>query len=270
MGKNSGVPWTDHSWSPWYGGCSPRGPECAECYARREMKRYGKDPEVLTRSSRATFRGPLRWHEPALVFVCPWSDFFLPEADAWRPEVWAIMRDTPHLRYIIPTKRPELIPDRLPPDWGAGYPNVCLLVSAGTYESARRFIPPLLEIPAACRGLSAEPLLEWLPLAMDTWTVRDGFTPGWLKSEHSPNGLEWLIIGAESRGNGPGRPCPLEAVERLVARADDHGLPVFVKQLHIDGRLSKDPEDWPAHLRRQEFPAFLALPARASGAGKGG
>ncbi len=59
MGKNSGVPWTDHSWSPWYGGCSPRGPECANCYARWDMKRYGKDPDVLTLAGRATFRGPL-------------------------------------------------------------------------------------------------------------------------------------------------------------------------------------------------------------------
>ncbi len=254
MGKNSGVPWTDHSWSPWYGGCSPRGPECANCYAKRDMKRYGKDPEVLTLAGRATFRGPLRWREPGLlVFVCPWSDFFLPGADEWRPEVWAIMRDTPHLRYIIPTKRPELIPDRLPPDWGAGYPNVCLLVSAGTQGSADRFIPGLLTLPAACRGLSAEPLLEGMDIRdwLDCWHESGG-PAGWVPGPS----LAWLIVGAESRGCYPGRYCDPGWVEGLVAQADAAGVPVFVKQLHVNGRLSKDPADWPAHLRRQEFPAW--------------
>lgn len=252
MGKNSGVEWTEHSWGPWYGGCSPRGPECADCYAKRDMKRYGRDPEVLTRS-KTRFGAPLTWWEPATIFVCPWSDFFLEEADPWRPAAWDIIRETLQHVYIIPTKRPELIADRLPPDWGChGYPNVALLVSAGTQESADRFIPELLRIPARWRGVSAEPLLESVNLLKneksgildEDW---DG-SPTWLEM------LDWLVIGAETRGAAPGRPCNLYWVRSLIEQATVGNIPVFVKKLHIEGRLSKDPAEWPAWARRREIP----------------
>ena len=50
----------------------------------RDKARYGQDPATVIRSSTATFNSPLRWKEPARVFVCSWSDFFIEDADEWR------------------------------------------------------------------------------------------------------------------------------------------------------------------------------------------
>lgn len=35
-------------------------------------------------------------------------------------KLWDVTRGTPHLTYLILTKRPELISKRLPADWGSG------------------------------------------------------------------------------------------------------------------------------------------------------
>jgi protein gp37 len=64
--------------------------------------------------------------------------------------------------------------------------------------------------------------------------------------------LDWVIVGCES---GPGRrPCSLDDVRFVVDDCRVAGIPVFVKQLEIDGRIEKDPARWPEDLRIQEFP----------------
>ncbi|MFP3944330.1 MAG: DUF5131 family protein, partial [Alphaproteobacteria bacterium] len=81
----------------------------------------------------------------------------------------AVIRDTPHLIWILVSKRPENYERYLPSDWGEGYPNVWMLVSVEDQPSADHRIPILLDTPAALRGASAEPLLAgvnfapWLP-----------------------------------------------------------------------------------------------------------
>ena len=64
-----------------------------------------------------------------------------------------------------------------------------------------------------------------------------------------------MIIGCES---GPKRrPCKIEWVRDLVRQCDAAGVKVFVKQLDIDGKVNKNPEEWPEDLRRQEYPNVL-------------
>jgi protein gp37 len=94
------------------------------------------------------------------VFTDSLSDFFLPAADKLRPEIWNIIKMTPHCIYMILSKRPELIAKRLPPDWP--YPNVWLGVSSGCRQTLNK-MDSLREIvihPSAVLFLSAEPLLE--------------------------------------------------------------------------------------------------------------
>lgn len=49
------------------------------------------------------------------------SDFFHEGADQWRSEAWQVIRDCPNLDWLILTKRPEFVPERLPQDWNDGY-----------------------------------------------------------------------------------------------------------------------------------------------------
>ena len=256
MGKDSAISWTDHTYNPWYGGCTPRGPECRECYAKRDMRRYGKDPEVLTRAKPTTFRNPLKWKDPAKIFVCSWSDFFLESVPpTWRWDAWDIMRQAPQHTYIIPTKRPENILEALPFNW-EDCRNVWLLISAGTQASLDKRWSQFAEIPAAVKGVSIEPMLE--PLEMD-----------YHLHQMVPS-KSWIILGGES-ADGPrsARPFPVDGAMNVVEAAYD--IPVFVKQMGThwayhtvvqDGKTAYQLGDrkgvrmewWPEELRVQEFP----------------
>lgn len=286
MGETSKIEWTDDTWNPWRG-CTKVSPGCDHCYMFSEQRRYGKDPEVVTRCSPQTFNSPLRWHkklaegERRLVFTCSWSDFFHKDADEWRDEAWDIIRRTPQLTYQILTKRPALIASRLPEDWGAGYPNVWLVTSAENQEQADRRIPVLLEVPAVVHGVSAEPMLE--PIDFARWmpthaTDEHGECPHWCPAcgptEPVPR-LDWIIVGGES-GAGA-RPFDLGWARQTIQQCREAGVACFVKQLGAwpvmwplmgqgpsayanrcalgcaHGKCG-DPSEWPEDLRVREMP----------------
>src|ERR1700720_268317 len=96
----------------------------------------------IFRTSENLWKNPLRWEKKAAargkavrVFTCSESDFFHQGADVWRDEAWEIIKNTPHLLYQILTKRPGRIASHLPADWGNGYKNVWLGVTAGSGPS---------------------------------------------------------------------------------------------------------------------------------------
>lgn len=211
MAESTAIDWTDATWNPWWG-CEKVSPGCAHCYAERLMVSRGHEFKVK-RTSDATFRFPLKVKEPKLIFTCSMSDFFIEEADPWRPEVWDIIRRTPHLTYQILTKRPERIRQSLPPDWGRlGWPNVWLGVSVENNRHRWR-VDVLKSTPAAVRFVSAEPLLS--PIDFEAF----GFM----------GVIDWLIAGGES---GPGfRPMDLDWARSLRDQCERSGVPFFLKQL---------------------------------------
>ncbi len=232
MGKETKISWTNKTHNFWYG-CRKVSAGCKSCYAERDMKRFGKDFNIVTKAK--GFISPLMWKEPSMVFVNSWSDFFIEEADPWRDEAWDIIRRTPHLTYQILTKRVENIPDRLPDDWGEGWDNIWLGVSIESLEYVPRSFA-LIDIPAQVRFISAEPLIEYLCL------------PGLLPL----NKIHWIIVGGES---GPGcRPMDLQWARELLIDCKYHGVAFFMKQLggHPDRR--EDINQFPEDLRIQEFP----------------
>ena len=180
----SHIQWTMHTWNPWQG-CRKVSEGCKFCYMFRDMIKFGKNPNHVHRSAVGTFNKPLNWKEPALVFTCSWSDWFIEEADEWRDDAWAIIKRTPHLTYQILTKRPERIAQCLPENWGDGYPNVWLGVTVENQKAVER-ISHLAQIPSVVRFLSVEPLLEEVHIP-----------------ESLMQKLQWVIVGGES-GNDVG------------------------------------------------------------------
>ena len=188
--ENSKINWTDHTWNPWIG-CRHVSAECDHCYADFLVsKRMGRDFGSVTRTK--TWRDPVKWNARApelqaklgrrvRVFCASLTDFFIQDADEWREEAWQVIRECPNLDFLILTKRPRLIPPRLPKDWGRGYPNVWLGTTCGVRSSYPR-IDDLRGIPAVVRFISAEPLLE--PMG-----------------DINLAGYHWLIAGGES-GSG--------------------------------------------------------------------
>lgn len=264
MGDQSAISWTHRTWNPWQG-CERVSPGCDHCYMFRDMRRYGKDPDTVKRSAAQTFNKPLRWQREAeqgsdqrLVFLASWSDFFIKDADAWRAEAFDIIRRCPLLTFQILTKRHGRIAANLPPDWGAGYPNVWLGVTAEDREWWDRRVAVLRGISARTKFVSYEPAIGSIAGA-------------------SAVGIDWVIIGGES---APGRVFPMEwATEALeVCRRD--GAAPWVKQMgskptsdlyrishkgddrprpdgfwrHLNHPHGADPSEWPEALRVQELP----------------
>lgn len=205
MGEFSNIEWCDGTWNPWRG-CRITSPGCWGCYVYRDMPRFGLDPTSITRS-KTTFRQPLRWKKPHLIFTCSWSDYFIEEADEWRDEAWAIIRNTPQHTYQVLTKRPHRIKGHLPADWPMA--NVWLGVTVENKEHGLPRMDILREIPASVRFISAEPLLEDLgPINL--------------------TGFNWVIAGGES-GRKARRMKP-EWPSNIRDQCIAAGVPFFFKQ----------------------------------------
>jgi len=220
----------------------------------RDKERYGQDPKTVLRSKSGTFNAPLSMpKEKAFVFTCSWSDFFIKEADAWRPEAWEIIKATPHLTYQILTKRPERIRQCLPEDWGEGYKNVWIGVSVENQETFNKRASLLSDIPSKVRFFSFEPLIGEIDLYKN---------PDWF---YIFRNIQWSIIGGES-GNETGkyryRECKIEWIEKLQHQLKLVGISVFIKQLgtHISKELNlKDRtrgniKEFPKNLKSRDYP----------------
>ncbi len=244
MGTNSKIEYVNHSLNFWIG-CTRVSVGCENCYAHSGMKMYGKDPTVVTRTSRAIWRQPLikeratgeyKWKSGDKIFVCSWSDFFHKDADGWRTEAWDLMRKRPDLYWVIVTKRLEQVAHWIPVNWD--WPNRVLIVTCENQEKIDERIPQLLKLrelfPNLTLGVSLEPLLGEVDLPF-------GYS-----------GIDWAIIGCESGLKR--RPCKIEWVTRLMGQLKFSNIPVFVKQLSINGKVSKDMAEWPESIRYRQLP----------------
>lgn len=259
---------------------------------------------------------PLRWRRPRRVFVNSMSDLFhesLQEKEigavfaamaiarrhtfqvltkrAWRMRelLGAAGRVTSHAESIasftllgangVFKQAAKELGDTWRVTWPL--PNVHLGVSVEDQRNAEERIPELLQVPAAVRFLSVEPMLG--PVDLRRWAhpfnkephcpwCEDcvGETPDWkerTEKNHSPL-IHWVICGGES-GAGA-RPFDLRWAINLAAQCKAAGIPFFLKQLganpYLDGvrlklndRSGADPAEWPKEAKAlgQAFPTVL-------------
>ena len=252
------IQWCDYTQNFWWGCIKLGTAECAGCYLYRMLGDQGGSGRNIFRLSDSKFYEPLYWKQPGRVFTCSFSDFFLEEADYWREGAWDIIRRTPHLTWLILTKRPERIAKCLPPDWGKGWENVWLGVSVGIQASFHR-AETLAEIPAKIRFISAEPLLEELDFLID------------YKGKPLMSHYQWTIFGGMSgHDSGPYKywPCKIEWFEKAIKDLKaNFEMAIFVKQMgsHLKKEMGLkhyhggDPLEWPKHLQILEHPDTLGL-----------
>lgn len=190
-----------------------------------------------------------------------------------RRDFFGLIDETPHLAWLLLTKRPENIRRMWPvwdedaPDGLPGQPatleNVWLIYSASDQATLEAGLPHLL----ACRdlvpvlGISLEPLVG----PVDLSGVK----------------VDWVIVGGESGTRA--RRCSVEWIRSVVKQCRAAGVPCFVKQLganyhdELNGvcglstqwpydiwpsgpsyRLRDpkggDPTEWPADLQIRQFP----------------
>lgn len=228
MAENSKIEWTHHTFNGWIG-CAKVSKACDFCYAEtstpaRVLRANGVETwgahGTLHRTSEANWRQPVKWNKRAeaegkryRVFCASLADVFDNQAKPeWRADLFALIRATPHLDWLLLTKRPQNIAKMLPPDWGEGYPNVWLGTTVENQQEADRRIPHLLAVPARVRFLSCEPLLGPVDLGRVKGEGRAPFITYhdalegachdgeyyYVDDPRSGPRLDWIIVGGES------------------------------------------------------------------------
>lgn len=165
MAENSRIEWTDHTFNPWTG-CTNVSPGCDHCYAEAWSKRSGHVKWGNSPRKRTTdhyWKAPAIWNSRAgefgathgrrqRVFCASLADVFDNQAEkGWRTDLFNMIRSTPSLDWLLLTKRPQNIKKMLPLDWGDGYANVWLGMTAEDQDRYDQRWPHLAAIPAMVR-----------------------------------------------------------------------------------------------------------------------
>jgi protein gp37 len=224
MGENSKIEWCDNSFNSWLG-CTKVSPGCDHCYAESWAKRFGlvrwgNNPR--RRTSENKWKEPVKWNAEASVFkrehghrprvfCASLADVFDNQVpSSWRKDLFALIRECDQLDWLMLTKRPQNISKMLPLNWGDGYPNVWLGLTAEDQMRFDQRWKHLQRIPAAVKFISYEPAIG--PLRLPT----QGPFP------------DWLISGGESGGGA--RPVKPQWVRDVIADCRQHGVAPFHKQ----------------------------------------
>lgn len=268
MADHSNIEWTDASWNP-VTGCSHVSEGCRFCYAETMAKRLhamgqtgytdlpwtaqNAEHNVMCHEDRLDI--PLKWKKPRKIFVNSMSDLFHERVPfEFIKQVFNRMCRANHHTYQVLTKRA----DRMLEFWqwfeNEGYAesfmpsipkHIWMLVSVENQKAADERIPKLVQVPAAVRGLSCEPLLgpvdlvemrldregapakagamEWYDPLGNIHDKEDGivgftFDPG----------INWVIVGGESGPHArPMNPGWARSLRDQCVAAD---VPFFFKQ----------------------------------------
>lgn len=212
MTKHSRIEWTQATWNP-VTGCTKVSQGCKHCYAERWAKRLQRmGVPRYANGFRLTLHEdlvdlPRKWRRPLMIFVNSMSDLFhegVPEEFIQR--VFRTMNECSWHTFQVLTKRSARLRELAPRlVWTE---NIWIGVSVENARVMNR-IADLVQLPAAVRFLSCEPLLGPLPnLPLE--------------------GIHWVIVGGES---GPkARPMNVEWVREIRDQCAQAGVPFFFKQ----------------------------------------
>lgn len=300
MGKQSAIGWVAYqnelgemvpgmTFNGWIG-CTKVSPGCTNCYAEARDLRFAQKSwgvgKPRRKTSDAYWAQARQWNHTAevtktrpRVFSASLSDWLDAEVPvAWLTELLGVIWATPHLDWLLLTKRPErwaeamqavvanpwapdgkrelLIPGRqLAMEWlgGKSPDNVWMGV---TVESPAQYprITQLEAIPAKLRFLSCEPLLSSLT---ELWRHLqrpcdrcDGYgsLPALGGGRACPAccdgnqgfepAIDWVIVGGESGTSA--RPFNIHWAESIVTQCRYAKIPVFVKQMGARPKVEVD------------------------------
>ena len=204
------------NWNPWHG-CHKYTEGCEHCYVYRIDERHGRDSSVITKNSdfdlpvRRNRSGEYAVNPGTRLYTCFSSDFFVEDADEWRPEMWAMMRERSDLQFLFITKRIERFYVGLPDNWGDGYDNVTVCCTVENQRRADERLPLYLETPIKRKVVICEPLLEQIDISR--------YLGPW---------IERVVAGGES-GAGA-RVCNYDWILSLRHQCDQCGVLFYFKQ----------------------------------------
>jgi protein gp37 len=283
MGKDSSIEWTHHTFNPWWG-CVRVSPGCEHCYAETFSKRVGKD--VWGVSADRRFFGDKHWGEPLKwnrdaekagerrrVFCASMADVFedRPDLVEWRARLYELTTRTPHLDWLLLTKRIENADrlwatahvdaydgsESLGPTWKQ---NVWLGTTVEDRKRADR-LSNLVRTRAAVKFISAEPLLECVNISLWLRSRILETMDGQLMHNTEPGaasmggiwhtGVDWVICGGES-GHGA-RPMHPDWARSLRDQCNRAGVPFLFKQWGVWGEVPYDHDNPPGDKPSERY-----------------
>ncbi len=250
MTTNTKIEWADHTFNPWIG-CTKVGPGCDHCYAeadfdkRRGIVSWGAG-QPRKRTAPSTWAMPARWNAEAArlgiryrVFCASLADVFDNEVDReWRDDLATLILRTPHLDWLLLTKRignagemlGEMFLDGPPP-------NIRIGATITSQPEADRDIIKLLSLGLP-NFVSMEPLLGPVDLGLqcENWgndIVMDPETGAYECCKACDftgigNAIDWVIVGGESGPNA--RPMHPDWARSLRDQCQAAGVPFLFKQ----------------------------------------
>jgi protein gp37 len=245
--ENSKIEWTHHTFNPWIG-CTKVSEGCKHCYAETLDKRWKRNnwgpSNTRTRTSDENWKRPLQWNRKAekegvryRVFCASLADVFEHHPDpghagtmsTWRDELWRLIKVTPHLDWLLLTKRPENVMKKVPMIWITDWPkNVWIGTSVENQEQADIRIAHLVNIPAPTRFLSIEPMLGSIDLKLFRGLILNHKLDHLAHGMGVTSGIHWVICGGES-GHGA-RPMHPDWPRSLRDQCKAAGVPFLFKQ----------------------------------------
>ena len=204
-------------WNPWHG-CHKKSAGCLNCYMFRRDSLYDKDSNIVTKTK--DFNLGLKKHrdgsfyinDDEIVYTCMTSDFFIEEADAWRNDIWQMIKTRDKVHFYIITKRIERFKECIPSDWGSGYPNVTICATCENQAMADKRLPILLSLPVKHKEIIAEPILEEINI------------DNYLQSGK----IEQVTVGGESGEKA--RICDYKWILSLKMQCEKNKVPFYFKQ----------------------------------------
>ncbi len=203
-------------WNPWHG-CHKISDGCKNCYVYRTDSKYQKDSTQVTKNKcfddllKKKRNGEYKIPSGELVYTCFTSDFLLEEADEWREEAWAMIKQRSDLDFLFITKRIDRLEVCLPKDWGNGYENITIGCTCENQDRADYRLPIFQKLPIRHRIIICEPLLEKIDL-----------------TSYLSDKIEQVVVGGES-GNYA-RLCDYDWVLNLRQQCIDFGIAFYFKQ----------------------------------------
>ena len=179
-----------------------------------------------------------------VCMICTGNNVVPLTLDHLRKDLFRLVENTPHLTWLLLTKRPENVRSMIPSWWwDKPQHNVWYGTSTEDQENLEKRLPELARIPATRRFLSVEPMLGPLEFA----------------SARGIESVSWAIFGGESaQGGAAARRCEPGWIEDGIAQCRKLDIAPFVKQLGSNCGLvleeshGANPAEWPEALRVQE------------------
>lgn len=235
MAEQTNISWTHHTHNHWIG-CTKVSPACDGCYAEAMMdKRYGRvqwgapgkgnGTRVLT--SEANRKKPLSWDRKAakegtrpFVFCSSLADVFDNQVPKeWRAELFHLIRSTPHLVWLLLSKRPQNIV-RMYDEAGGDLKNVAF---GATCEDQQRYDINAKHLSYAKSAL--KPLFTFLSCEPLLGQIDMHLTPD------DPLNPDWIITGGETdQGGHKARPTHPDWFRSLRDQAAAVGAAYHHKQ----------------------------------------